>query len=251
MSTQLPESTRRAMHLGGRVWQLGGTIRLNDQVSWCPPGTDRDQPLSCYLIKGRSGSVLVDSGIRQHEALIAEQLAELLEPGEPVAVVLTRTEMECCLNIPALEEKFAIESVWYTGGITVPRATATTHRIQVDPGTSEHEEVIPGITLEFISPLFRLLPTFWVYDGESRVLLTSDAFAYVHEGGGDPMDGLTKFRWFESADTSAIAKAVLDTISSREIDAIGPGYGSPILGRDNCLVEARRLSATIQSVGIA
>lgn len=250
MSTQLPESMGHAKRLGGRVWQLGGSIRLNNQVSWCPPGTDRGQPLSCYLIKGSSGSVLVDSGIRQHEAQIVEQLNELLEPDEPVAIALTRTEMECCLNIPALEEMFSIESVWYTGGITVPRARAATHRITVDPGTARHEEVLPGVTLEFISPLFRLLPTFWLYDGESRVLLTSDAFSYVYEGGADPLEGLTKFRWLESTDTTGIATDLLGTITSRDVDAIGPGYGSPIIGRDNCVLEAQRLAAAIQSVGI-
>jgi len=250
MSTQVSEITGGATHLGGRVWRLGGTIHLNDQVSWCPEGADRDQEVSCYLIKGPSGSVLVDSGIRQHEALIVKQLGELLEPGEPVAIVLTRTEMECCLNIPALEEKFSVESVWYTGGITVPRARAATHRIQVAPGTSQIEEIMPGIMLEFISPLFRLLPTFWIHDAQSRVLLTSDAFVHVHEGGGDPVEGLTKFKWLELAQTADIAKEIFDTVASREIEAIGPGYGAPIIGGNNCLVEARRLSASVLSVGI-
>ncbi|MFD1211860.1 hypothetical protein ACFQ36_07380 [Arthrobacter sp. GCM10027362] len=234
---------------GARIHLLGADILLNERVSWCPPGVRRSQPVSCYLVRGRSGSVLVDTGIRLHEPRILRQLDGLLAPGEPLSIVLTRTEMECCLNLPAIEARFPVEAVWYTGGITVPRAAATAKRVSVEPGTSLEAEVMDGVVLEFVSPLLRLLPTLWVFDPESEVLLTSDAFTHGSGAGSDPRDGLHKFRWFSEADTRPIAQDVVRTVRGRGVAAIGPGYGAPFVGREECAREAERLAAAISEMG--
>ncbi|HJW00187.1 MAG TPA: hypothetical protein VJ617_13945, partial [Arthrobacter sp.] len=76
--------------IGDRIRRLGADIALDGQVSWCPPGIRVTQPVNCYLIKGSAGSVLVDTGIRLHEGEIIRQLESLLDPGERLAVVLTR-----------------------------------------------------------------------------------------------------------------------------------------------------------------
>lgn len=241
--------------IGDRVHRLGANIVLDENVSWCPPGTRTIQPVNCYLIKGDNGSVLVDTGIRLHEAEIIRQLDSLLDPGERLAVVLTRTEMECCLNLPAIEARFNVESVWYTGGITVPRMTASPQRIMVNPGTSREVEVIDGLTLEFVSPLMRLLPTLWIFDPVSKVLLTSDAFTHRSPGssrssGSSAAAGLQKFQWFAQADTRDIARDVEEVILRREVAAIGPGYGEPIVGASESAAEAGELAEAIRKVGI-
>lgn len=235
--------------LGRRVYRLGADIILDSLVSWCPPGVRDTQPLNCYLIKGEYGSILVDTGVRLHEAKIIAQLEALLDPGEPVAVVLTRTEMECCLNLPAIESRFNVESVWFTGGITVPRATAELRRIAVEPGASLDAEVLPGETLQFISPLMRLLPTLWIYDPPSGVLLTSDAFTHRRRSDSNPDDGLRKFRWFAEAHTSAIADDVERIVRERRVTAVGPCYGQPIIGEAECMAEAAALAAAIRKAG--
>ena len=234
----------------GRIHRLGGDILLDERVSWCPPGVRRSQPVNCYLIRGRSGSVLVDTGIRLHEAEVLEQLDRLLAPGEPLSIVLTRTEMECCLNLPAIEAHLQVETVWYTGGITVPRAAATAQRISVEPGAALEVEVMDGVVLEFISPLLRLLPTLWIFDPRSGALLTSDAFTHGSGAGSDPRDGLHKFRWFSEADTRPIARDVLRVVRERAVTAIGPGYGAPFVGAGECVEEAERLAAAIREQGI-
>ncbi|WP_427017539.1 hypothetical protein ACQCSX_02675 [Pseudarthrobacter sp. P1] len=234
----------------GRVYRLGGDIDLDDRVSWCPPGVQRRQAVNCYLIKGATGSVLVDTGVRLHEADILAQLGQLMVPGEPLSIVLTRTEMECCLNIPAIEARFRVDAVWYTGGITVPRSTAAPRRITVDPGTSMQVEVVDGVVLEFVSPLLRLLPTLWVFDPESGALLTSDAFTHGSAEGFDPHDGLQKFRWFTRADTGPIARNILDIFGERRVRAIGPGYGAPIIGAGKSLDQAEGLAMAISEMGL-
>ncbi|MCG2622555.1 MBL fold metallo-hydrolase [Arthrobacter sp. I2-34] len=234
---------------GGRIHRLGGDILLDERVSWCPPGVRRRQPVSCYLVRGRSGSVLVDTGIRLHADQILRQLDRLLAPGEPLSIVLTRTEMECCLNLPAIEARFSVESVWYTGGITVPRAAAAARRVSVEPGSSLEVEVIDGVVLEFVSPLLRLLPTLWIFDPESGVLLTSDAFTHGTDAGADPRDGLRKFRWFTQADTRPIAHDVLRNVRNRQVAAIGPGYGVPFTGVAECAREAEGLAVAIFEMG--
>ncbi|WP_442543595.1 hypothetical protein ACSBOX_17500 [Arthrobacter sp. KN11-1C] len=236
--------------LSGRIHRLGADIELDEHVSWCPPGVRRTQAVNCYLIKGPSGSVLVDTGIRLHQEEIIEQLDRLLSPGEPLSIVLTRTEMECCLNIPAIEERFPVGAVWYTGGITVPRSKAESKRIAVDPGTSRRVEVLDGVVVELVSPLLRLLPTLWVFDPESGGLLTSDAF--THGGSAEPetREGLRKFRWFTGADTGPIARNIRDIFRDRDVRAVGPGYGAPFVGADVCLEQSRQLSQAIEEMGI-
>jgi hypothetical protein len=236
--------------IGDRIHRLGADIILDEQVSWCPPDVRVNQPVNCYLIKGSAGSVLVDTGIRLHEAEIIRQLESLLEPGERLAVVLTRTEMECCLNLPAIEERFDVESVWYTGGITVPRTSATPRRIMVTPGTSLEVEVMAGLTLEFVSPLMRLLPTLWIFDPVSGALLTSDAFTHGSYGSSGAAAGLHKFQWFAQADTRGIARDVEDVIRERHVKAIGPGYGQPFVGMAESAAEAAALAAAIRKAGI-
>ncbi|GAA4045794.1 hypothetical protein GCM10023063_36010 [Arthrobacter methylotrophus] len=236
--------------IGNRVYRLGADILLDEHVSWCPPGTSVIQPVNCYLIKGSNGSVLVDTGVRLHEAEIIRQLESLLEPGERLAVVLTRTEMECCLNLPAIEARFDVESVWYTGGITVPRMSATPRRIMVNPGASLEAQVIDGLTLEFVSPLMRLLPTLWIFDPGSGALLTSDSFTHGSYGRSNAAAGLRKFQWFSGADTRGIARDVEESVRRRQVKAIGPGYGEPIVGMAESAAAATALATAIRTVGI-
>jgi glyoxylase-like metal-dependent hydrolase (beta-lactamase superfamily II) len=246
----VPALARPEPLAGGRVYRLGGEILLDGRVSWCPPGVRRSQPVNCYLIRGERGAVLVDTGVRLHERKILAQLEELVEPGEPLSILLTRTEMECCLNIPAIEERFSVASVWYTGGITVPRSNAPARRISVDPGASLEVEVAEGVVLEIISPLLRLLPTLWIFDRASGVLLTSDAF--THHSGSDapvPDDGIVKFQWLRGADTGPIAADVYRIVENRQVTAIGPGYGIPVVGRAECRRAAEELAACLEKVG--
>jgi hypothetical protein len=235
----------------GQIFRLGGQIDLNQEVSWCPPGVTRRQHIAPYVIRGSDGGVLlVDTGVRLHQDLVLSQLENLVPEDTTISVLLTRTEMECCLNLPAIEERFRVSEVWYTGGITVPRTRAVARRVSVDPGTSLELEPVPGINIELHSPLLRLLPTLWVFHPDSGVLLTSDAFTYGHDGGSDPHDGLVKFRWIASTDSRPIADDVRRIVRDRGVTAIGPGYGEPFVGREACFAVAAEFADAIAGMGL-
>ena len=226
---------------------LGGDIDLDERVSWCPPGVRASQPVSCYLIIGETGALLVDTGIRAHEQEVLAALQELYDGGVPLSVLLTRTEMECCLNLPAIESRFPIDAVWYTGGITVPRSHAEVRRVSVEPGTAQWIEPHPGMRIELISPMMRLLPTLWVHEPETGTLLTSDAFTH---GDGPAENGLAKFRWFTRAETGDIAAHVRSVIAERRISLIGPGYGRPYEGEE-VAEQTAALAAAIERIGLS
>src|SRR4029453_3416563 len=107
-----------------------------------------------------------------------------------------------------------------------------------------------GLTLEFVSPLMRLLPTLWIFDPVSKVLLTSDAFTHRSTGSSPAGPGLQKFQWFGQADTRGIARDVEEIVLRREVEAIGPGYGEPIVGVSESAAEAGALAEVIRKVGI-
>ena len=250
MSVMVPTDRQPTELASGRVYRVGGEIVLDGRVSWSPSRTSRAQPVNAYLLRGDHGSVLVDTGIRLHEDLILEQLGQLLTPGERLVILLTRTEMECCLNIPAIEARFNVTAVWYTGGITVPRSGAPVRRVSVEPGTSLQVEVLDGLVVELISPLLRLLPTLWVFDPDSGALLTSDAVTHGNRhASADPAAGLEKFQWFRRTGTAAIAADVRRIVHSRAVTAIGPGYGPQFLGPDECRRAAADLADCLKEVG--
>lgn len=228
------------------VHRIGGEIELDERVSWCPPGMRASQPVSCYLILGDTGALLVDTGIRAHQGEVLAALGELYDGSVPLSVLLTRTEMECCLNLPAIEERFPIESVWYTGGITVPRSHAAVRRVSVEPGTSQWVEPHSGMRIEVISPMMRLLPTLWVHEPETATLLSSDGFTH---GDGPAENGLAKFRWFARAETGAIAAHVRAVVAERDIAHIGPGYGRSFHG-DEVAAQTAALAEAIERMGL-
>jgi hypothetical protein len=235
---------------GVTVHRLGGSIVLDGRVSWSPEGVKGVQDVNCYLIRGESGAVLVDTGLRLHEDAVIEGLTRHLPPGMPLSILLSRTEMECCLNLPAIERRFPVDAVWYTGGITVPRSAAGVRRVSVAPGESLWIEPYAGLRLEIVSPLMRLLPTLWVYEPETGTLLTSDAFTHAGPDGRSADAGLQKFRWFDQAWTKPIADNVRAVVDSRPVTVIGPGMGAPIQGADAVRAEAGALALAIETRGV-
>lgn len=244
------------------VVRLGGLAPIGADVSWCPPGVNGWQPINAYLIRRGASAVLVDTGVGMHADEIRAQLRDLLAPGTTLSVILTRTEMECCLNLPALESEFTVDQVWYTGGITVPVTNAVARRISVDAGSWVDQEVAPGITARLYSPLLRLLPVLWVGDLVSGTLLTSDSFTHLltDEGGAVlPYDEANlrgfhdlKFGWIESAesaeDVTAIAESVRRILRDQDWSAVGPTYGAPVVGIDAVRTQGEQLAAHLEGM---
>jgi flavorubredoxin len=242
--------------LGDRVYRLGGDVTLDGRLSWVPPAVTGRQPANCYLIRTADGAALIDTGVRIHASTIVGQLRHLLEPETPVDVVLTRTEMDCCLNIPAMAEHITIRGIHYTGGITVPRTDAEVRRICVAEGTPSRVSLAGGIELIIHAPRLRLLPTLWPYDPVSRTLFTSDSFCHNRGPGDVTADDVllqlrTKFSWLEGTATEAVEQD-LRTIThpdGKPVRAIAPGHGYPFIGEEAVARQVDLLSTALGEVG--
>ncbi|TAM66662.1 MAG: hypothetical protein EPN48_16575 [Microbacteriaceae bacterium] len=248
---------------GGRVHRLGGTIALDGNVSWAPSSVRGSQPLNCYLIKNEHGSVLIDAGVRLHLPRILDQLEPLLDRDLPFFIVLTRTEMDCCLNIPAIEARFPVEAIYFTGGITVPRAAAQVRRISVKERSPLALEPVAGIALELFAPRLRLLPTLWPYDPVSQVLFTSDSFAHARsvpdrdeyfvtdeDDSVDPRcvldQVLAKFSWLTLTDASRVVQDLIEIFGERRIRSLAPTHGRVFTGKKVVALQHRLMMDALE-----
>lgn len=251
----------------GRVYRLGGTLERDGRLSWVAPGATGFEPMSCYLVRGTDGALLIDTGAGAHAELILAQLRSVLPAGSPLSILLTRTEMDCPLNVPAIEAAYAVETVRFTGGVTVPRGVA--HASVERFGVADHKtitlEAAPGILLEICTPRLKLLPTLWPYDPVSRTLFTSDSFTYA---GWDAPDGdvlltadeppspdevraslLAKFFYFGQARTGPIADDLRTIFERWEVELIAPVHGRVIAGRDTVARHVDVLERVLREVG--
>ncbi len=103
----------------GRLFALGGMIRLDRRVSWAPPGVRGYQPINCYLLREGNKAILVDSGVPIHRDRVLQGLRSLLSPEVKLSVFLTRAERECVGNLGSISAEYPIEAV-FTGGVTNP-----------------------------------------------------------------------------------------------------------------------------------
>lgn len=266
----LPASSRPVELSPGRVYALGGAVALDGRVSWVPGSASGWAPASCYLIVSGDGALLIDTGLGTHAKRVVAQLRALLPERPPLSILLTRTEMDCALNVPAIEQWFEVAAVRYTGGITVPRLRdgAAGVRFTVDPGTAQRLEAAPGVELELISPRLRLLPTVWPYDPVSGTLFTSDAFGHVYapaigtpavataqEGAEPPGEEhvrrhlLAKLSWLTETDTAPIADDIRRVFAEREVTRIAPTHGRVIAGAGLVAEHARMLERVVRAVG--
>jgi flavorubredoxin len=234
---------------GTRVYRLGGLVELDGRLSWAPAGARGWQPANCYLMLGSDGAVLIDTGLRLHAPAIVEQLNTLLPRDLPLSIILTRTEMDCCLNIETIEAARSVQTIIYTGGITVPRAHADVYRVNVEEGQTLEMEAAPGLRIQLVAPRLRLLPTLWPYDPQSEVLFTSDSFGHARcevdltrliisarsvaavDVEVEVIQQLrTKFAWLASADPAPVARDLIQIFDSRCVRTLAPTHGRMFQG---------------------
>jgi hypothetical protein len=240
---------RRAVEIvPGRLFALGGVVPLDGRVSWVAADATGHLPINCYLLLGSASALLIDTGACAHRAQVIDQLRSVLPAGSPLSVVLTRTELDCALNLPAIESEFLVNRVICTGGtFTIPRSSRVpVERLPLEPGTTTTLEVAPGIDVLLHAPLYRLLPTIWVHDLAAHSLFTSDAFGHLRHieadrlpaGDGDELPGidairsdvLAKFDWIAHTNPDPIASDIRAVFVDGTIDVIAPTFGRVISG---------------------
>jgi hypothetical protein len=251
----------------GRLYALGGSVERDGRLSWVAPDATGHEPLNCYLLTGSEGALLIDTGAAVHAEHILAQLRSVLPAGARLSILLTRTEMDCPLNVPAIEALYDVEMVRFTGGVTIPRGArnAAVERFGVADYRTITLEAAPGIELEICTPRLKLLPTLWPFDPLSKTLFTSDSFSYA---GWDAPDGelllnepdgpnpdvvraslLTKFAYFARANTRPIADDLRAIFERWDVDAIAPVHGRVIHGRETVARHVDVMERVLREVG--
>lgn len=244
----------------GRIYRLGGSVKLNNNVSWVPAHVRGYQPQNCYLVVEGDRATLIDTGIAAHKHIITEQLLQVLPKGMPLTVFLTRSEYDCIGSLAEIQKHVQVERLLAGGSVNpfdafdavIELEGTWDNRIQLgrNPvgGASTLET---SDQLETITPALRLLVTFWVYDKVSKTFFSSDLFGHTVTTNEDDAviidagqaDAITrtgvrehmesKFHWLpHSVPDGVPARDLRKLFAEREIENIAPSHGLVLRGKE-------------------
>lgn len=254
-----------------KVHALGGTVPNDGLITWLPEGTGGHVPLNAYLLRrGRTG-LLVDTQM----PVVAEALMQQLAGFEldVVDLVLTRViEFDSVGNAELVERALPLRHVY---AHYVPEQWIYIRGAAPERGAQRFEsrllqkhqrlEIAPGFEVSVMEAPLKLLTAAWVYDHETRTMLTSDAFTHVLAGdpgrrvvtAGD--DDTTqaevqehlrrKFDWLEGAETEPIRRFLAKTFDEYDIEHIAPTFGCVLSGRDVVARHYTMIDEALRSLG--
>ncbi len=170
--------------LPSKVYRLGGHIELNGRITWAPKIAGRYTPHNNYVVMEQDRAYLIDTGVAAHQQLVIDQLRNLVDPGMPITIFLTRSEYSCSGNLAALCEACRIEELVTSSrnpfdgsGEIIAAVTDRVRRTEPDRGAVA--PIGSSQSLTIIPSLLRLINTYWAYDAENKTLFTSDMFGHV------------------------------------------------------------------------
>jgi flavorubredoxin len=244
----------------GRLWLLGGSIRLDGRISWVPAEARGWQPINTYVLIEDGGVLIVDPGIYAQHDLIGAQLESLVPRGAAVSIYLTRSEPDVSGNLGEVSSRYKVAHLFCGGGPNPFDAFESVGdidqqnrgtRVQMERTATGYEVPVGGGRgVEIVRPIIRLLATYWGFDKATRTLFTSDSFGHnlqaspdapriLRESNALPVDPqhvkahlLAKFGWLAHARTQSILTSLRDMRRNRVIDRIAPGRGLVIEGRN-------------------
>lgn len=244
----------------GSLYALGTSIALDGRISWVPPAARGWQPSHCYVLLQDGQCLVIDPGPLVVGPVVVQQLQELLAPGSPVSIFVTRAELDTTGGIGAIARTFPVDRLYAGGGpnpfdsfeaagdvqlgdrrerIQLERMPAG---FQMPVGASRSVQVIP--------PSLRLLATWWAYDAATATLFTSDSFTHtVNELPGGPRQVTSttsgrpdpgqvaghltaKFEWLRHARTMTMRDGVRRLFEQYDVERIAPSHGLVLEGRD-------------------
>lgn len=249
----------------GRLYALGASLPLDEGgLSWAPELPGRSQFVNAYLLLEGDRGLLVDTGVALHEEIILEQLAQVVPAGTTLTVFLTRAELDCLSNLGPIAREFTVDGVMTGGSMNpfdafddVPWAGTPaahfgieqTNRGGLSMVRTKSLDLGPERSLAVVTPVFRLLSTFWLYDAQTATLFTSDLFGHtdsgaalertIESGGRDEstLESIArhlfgKYWWLVTAETQRL-RADLDSIFEEfDPEVVASTHGRILVGRD-------------------
>ena len=238
--------------LSGGVRGLGAALPIDAQIPWLPAGVSGLEPCLVYLLEGRGGSLLIDTGLPVHRDLIVSLLRRTLPPDTALSIVLTRPEPDSVGNVGAIVDEFPVERI--VGFSTNPleffpesqRRAGGSVRFE-RRGLGDSWEWDGGRVIEFLPAPFGLLVTAWPYDVSTGTLFTSDSFGWVHlpdpraPGRVDaPIPSVTastieahlrhRFHWLPESRLELVEEAMRRIFETRSVHTIAPAHGCVLSG---------------------
>ena len=221
---------------------------LTDDVHWitnCNPDGDRHLHMSEYLIRGEAGTVLVDSGSSHYQEEIIDEIDRLTDGEGPDVVLLTHSTLPHTENVPALVERWGeMETVAATGRypeiVGLPDASPRQLNQPVEFGGRPFTCVHPLLTDVTVSQ--------WVFDHESGVLFTAEAFGHYHDPGtceqtSAEIEGgiparhvdefyLDKLPFVDFLDPERLGDAFETMFDVLDVSYVAPIHGNPVAAED-------------------
>jgi len=265
MRADAPDAPQAREIVPGKVYALGGSVRLDGRVSWAPEAADLGQACRCYVLIEGDSALLVDTGVPAHWPTIEPQLRALVAPGTSARVFLTRPELDCVANLPAIRDIYSLEDTdVLSGGADSPfdffnEAAALSQARQ-------HSHVVlrtsgfdlgPDRKIRIVVPKLRFLPTYWPYDIATRTLFTSDMFTHVCEAadGSAVVDDfashlLCKFWWLDGAVTQPFIDDIRSIFDQLQPEILAPNHGGVIRGREAIEAQVRALTDVLKACAV-
>jgi hypothetical protein len=253
----------------GKLYALPCPYALDGRVSTHPDDARGFAPQQVYVLLEPDAALIVETGFTVHEASVLGRLETLLPPGAAVSLFpLSLGEFRSVCNVRPIAERFDARALY--GPFQDGSAWVDFRPELVPPGEAVGGGKLAQLDVRLVSsaggaiavddagrrqvralgaPL-RLLPTHWLYDGETRALFTSDAFTHVWRPTGDgpwvvtpgddstTLDELvdyllrTRFWWLAGADTQRLLDGLAEVFDACEVETVAPSFGCALRGRE-------------------
>lgn len=228
--------------------EAAATVRLSDDLLWineCYPVTESlHEHVSVYLIDGRDGRIVIDSGSFYHRDSIRARLHESTDGRGLDALILSHSDYPHSGNIRAFREEWGdIEIVASSGA---PEIQGLPYARKCTIGDSM---AVCGRRFSFIDPpLADRSHTTWIFDHESGALFTSDGFGNFHAPGqcdwtyadfpdGIPVDEICEYHreglsWLHYVEPEKLSRPLRSIFEEFPVSWVCPVHGNPIAGAD-------------------
>lgn len=224
------------------------TRKLTDDVHWissCHPDEEYHMHMSEYLIQGENGTVLVDSGSSHYRDEIIDEIDRLTDGSGPDVVLLTHSTLPHTENVPAFESEWGeIKTIAATGRypeiVGLPDAEVRQLNQPVEFAGRPFTCIHPLLTDVTVSQ--------WVYDHESGVLFTAEAFGHYHDPGNcelttaeieggvsaEHIDDfyVDKLPFIDYLDREKLGDAFEMLFDILDVTYVAPIHGNPVSGED-------------------
>lgn len=156
---------------------------------------NRFQPISCYLAVENERTLLIDTNIAAHGPQTMAALQKILPHKTDLNIILTRAEMDCISKLNSVTKKFAIGQLIANNAANpfnafqkinkqlgsqelVTLKTPDTKNLVLTQTTAI--DLGPEQQLQIMTPMLRLLTTFWIRDITTDALFTSNMFGHTN-----------------------------------------------------------------------